>query len=171
MEILKKILIIMIFGYIVLSLGCGSSDKTGIQKEGNKGQSFDSNGEQIYFTGTSMRGTGISSQGLMHLDQMTCAGCHGQDGKGRTIQTQLGTFKSSDIRYKVLTAETHTHGEEEEETHTHERVHPPYDDETLKQAMTEGIDPAGNRLNRFMPRWTLSGEDLSDLVDFLKTLE
>ena len=38
-------------------------------------------------------------------------------------------------------------------------------------AVVVGIDPAGNRLDDEMPRWTgLSGKDLEDLIDYLQFL-
>jgi hypothetical protein len=68
-----------------------------------------------------------------------------------------------DIRYETLTSEDHgNHGEEE---------HEPYTEETIKRAITEGVEPDGEPLDWPMPRWSISDEDLDDLVDFLKTLE
>ncbi len=49
--------------------------------------------------------------------------------------------------------------------------HPPYTEETLKSAITRGINPAGDPLDEAMPRWRMSGQDLDDLVVFIKTLE
>ena len=49
--------------------------------------------------------------------------------------------------------------------------HPPYTEETLKSAITKGINPAGEPLDEEMPRWRMSEQDLDDLVDFIKTLE
>lgn len=48
--------------------------------------------------------------------------------------------------------------------------HPPYTEETLKRAITRGLDPAGEPLDDLMPRWSISEADLNDLVAFLKTL-
>jgi hypothetical protein len=41
----------------------------------------------------------------------------------------------------------------------------------VKQAITEGINPAGEPLDEEMPRWSMSQDDLDDLIDFLKTLK
>ncbi|MER3458327.1 MAG: hypothetical protein C4309_06575 [Chloroflexota bacterium] len=73
----------------------------------------------------------------------------------------MGSFVAPDIRYKTLTAAEHAAGEE----------HPPYTDETIKRAITQGIDPAGEPLNWPMPRWTMTEADLEDLLAFLKTLD
>ncbi len=130
---------------------------------------FRSNGEQIYFTATSQRGTPITSDmgmGMMGRGMMACVNCHGPDGRGGRVRMMMTTFVAPDIRYKTLTAERmeHGNGDEEEE-------HPPYTDETIKRAITEGVDPAGNPLDWPMPRWRMSEEDLNDLLEFLKTLE
>lgn len=128
-------------------------------------QSYSSNGERIYFTGTSESGDPIRAnrrgmQGMMARG-MACADCHGSDGRGGTVRMMMGTYTVPDIRYATLTGEEHEEGEE----------HPAYTDETIKRAITEGIDPAGEALEWPMPRWEMSESDLNDLLDFLKTLE
>jgi hypothetical protein len=47
--------------------------------------------------------------------------------------------------------------------------HESYDDAALRRAITEGLDPGGNRLDPEMPRWSKSEPDLTDLIDFLKS--
>ncbi len=138
---------------------------------------FESNGERIYFTATSQRDTEISAEmpvggGRMRgmRLRMTCASCHGPDGRGGHIQMMMETVEVPDIRYETLTTEGHGghdngNGEEEEEEHE------AYTEETLKQAITEGIAPDGESLDWPMPRWSMSEEDLDDLIDFLKSLE
>jgi hypothetical protein len=48
--------------------------------------------------------------------------------------------------------------------------HVPYTEETLKKALTEGVMPDGKELNKRMPRWQMTSQDLDDLVAFLKSL-
>lgn len=138
---------------------------------------FESNGERIYFTVTSRRGTEISAEmpfgpGRMRgmRMRMTCASCHGPDGRGGNIRMMMETVEVPDIRYETLTTEGHgghedDHGEEEGEEHE------AYTEETLKRAITEGVEPDGEQLDWPMPRWTMSEEDLVDLIDFLKKLD
>lgn len=81
----------------------------------------------------------------------------------------MSSFRAPDITWDNL-AETeqedeHQGGEEEHEEH------PPYTEETLKEAITRGINPAGERLDEEMPRWRMAESDLNDLVEFIKTLE
>jgi mono/diheme cytochrome c family protein len=48
---------------------------------------------------------------------------------------------------------------------------PPYNVDTVKQAITNGKDQQNKSLDPFMPRWTMSDQDLTDLVSYLKTLK
>ncbi|MGD1995967.1 MAG: c-type cytochrome [Anaerolineae bacterium] len=128
-------------------------------------RAFRSNGEQIYFTATSQRGTPITSNlGMGMMGGRTCASCHGSDGRGGRV---MSTFAAPDIRYETLTSEEMEHEEHEGE----EEEHPPYTDETIKRAISRGLNPAGAPLDWPMPRWTMSHEDLDDLVEFLKALD
>jgi cytochrome c oxidase subunit II len=141
---------------------------------------YASNGEQIYFTSTSQRGTRITFDmhagmmggrgrmgqgGMMMSGQWACADCHGPDGRGGTARMMMTTFVAPDIRYTTLTSDAMEH-----EGHG-EEGHPPYTEETLKRAITQGIDPAGEPLQWPMPRWSMGEDDLNDLLAFLQTLE
>lgn len=132
---------------------------------------FDSNGERIYFTGTSNSGDAIRAQMPgMHRMQgagMVCADCHGPDGRGGTVRMMMGSYHAPDIRYETLTADLHEHEGDEGD---HEE-HPPYTEETIKRAITDGVDPSGEPLAFPMPRWQMSESDLNDLLDYLKTLK
>jgi len=125
---------------------------------------YRSNGEQIYFTATSQRGTPITSDlrmGMMGGRTLPCATCHGADGRGGRVRIMMQTFEAPDIRYRALTAEEHGEGEM---GHT-------YTDEAIKRAITEGIEPDGEPLEWPMPRWQMSEGDLNDLLEFLKSLD
>ena len=120
---------------------------------------FKSNGERIYFTVTSDSGKPIiSSIGKIKMKgMMSCATCHGADGKGGRGRMMMWVFDAPDIRYSALTA-----GHEGEK---------PYTDELIKQAITKGVDSEGKRLEPPMPVWQMSEQDLNDLIDYLKTLK
>jgi len=128
-------------------------------------RSFESNGERIYFTGTSDSGPPITSQTpgthRMRQSNMSCASCHGSDGQGGTVRIMMTTINAPDIRYSTLT----------EGDHDDDHGHPTYTDEAIIQAITRGVNPAGEALERAMPRWSMSDEQLQDLLDFLKTLD
>ena len=100
--------------------------------------------------------------GAMHPGMMTFATCDGPDGRGGRVTMMMGIFEAPDIRYRTLT------GGEHDDAHAE---YPPYTDETIERAITQGIDPAGKLLEWPMPRWRMSKRDLDDLLDYLKTLE
>ena len=127
---------------------------------------FQSNGERIYFTATSDSGKPISaSMGMMnmHGGTMSCAACHGANGKGGSGRMMMWEFEAPDIRYSTLISGEHgEHGDEEDEV--------PYTDELIKRAITEGLGSGGDLLEQPMPIWQISDDDLDDLLDYLKTL-
>jgi mono/diheme cytochrome c family protein len=146
----------------LLLAGClGGAD------QGCSARNFRSNGEQIYCTATSQRGTpvtymggpGVMSRGMMG-GQFACVTCHGRDGRGGQVRVMMYSYTAPDIRYETLTSPM-AHGGES---------HPPYTDATLKRAITQGVDPAGAPLEAPMPRWQMSAGDLDDLIAYLKTL-
>jgi mono/diheme cytochrome c family protein len=132
--------------------------------------SYSSNGERIYVSATSSSGQRItSSGGVMMMHQLACVNCHGSDGKGgRVGLMMMATLDVPDITWHNLTQEDGHDGPEDGEEHDE---HPPYTEETLKRAITRGLDPAGEPLDEAMPRWRMSEDDLDDLVDFIKTLD
>jgi len=128
---------------------------------------YDSNGERIYYTGVSERTGPVPFQGgpmWLAMHGGGCASCHGINGRGG-VPVMMGTAIPADIRYEALTAkDVHNQRREEE-------AHPPYTDELIKQAITQGLDPAGKSLDWTMPRWQMTQEDLNDLIAYLKTLQ
>ena len=48
-----------------------------------------------------------------------------------------------------------------------DHAHAPYTRESLAAAITKGVRPDGSEIDDEMPRWSMSPEDLSDLVAFL----
>jgi Cytochrome c len=119
---------------------------------------FRSNGERIYFTATSERGTAITytsgpaSNGWMMGDgQLACASCHGPNGRGGAHNMgMMQTMTAKDIRWSALQSE--------------------FDAEKFRLAVTKGQDPDGTQLNTDMPRWNISDDDRADLIAYLKTL-
>ena len=130
---------------------------------------YGSNGERIYFTAESSSGQSITYSGSIRMmHSVACANCHGPDGKGGRVSMMMSYFDVPDITWGKLTQEEHH--EEVSGKDEHEE-HPPYTEETLKSAITRGINPAGEPLDEEMPRWRMSEQDLDDLVEFIKTLE
>ena len=77
----------------------------------------------------------------------------------------MGEAIPNDITYGALTSEY-------ESGHVEEEEHPTYTDESIKTAIRDGINPAGELLDptSTMPRWQMSDSDLDDLLEYLKTL-
>ena len=130
-------------------------------------RNYTSIGEQIYYTGTSQSGPPITFQmtngdGMsMMRGGMACVNCHGVNGQGGTLNMMMmGTVQVPNIQYKHLTETGPTSGVNE----------PLYTDQTLKRAITEGVDPNGKPLVWPMPKWNMTDEQLNDLIAFLKTL-
>jgi cytochrome c oxidase subunit 2 len=149
-------------------ISCDTNTKIGPESGYGTGQNmmgtawgtgaFRSNGERIYFTATSERGTSItyaggpSSSGWMMMGgQLACVSCHGPNGRGgKHNMGMTQVMDAKDIRWKVL--------------------QPEFDAEKFRLAVVKGQDPDGTTLKPDMPRWNISNDDLADLIAFLKTL-
>lgn len=100
----------------------------------------------------------IDAEGTMTVPAtvLRCVNCHDYDGQGK----REGAVQPSRLQWAELTRKYATAA----------RSHPPYTPATLKRAFTMGIDPAGNELDRVMPRYRMSARDADDLVAYLQTL-
>jgi mono/diheme cytochrome c family protein len=126
---------------------------------------FSSNGEMIYYTGVDRDGRRIvpkyGGPMWLYMHGGSCVSCHGEDGRGGKPVMMCSEIPP-DIRYSALTGEMEHEGEEE---------HPPYNDTTIKRAITRGLNPAGEELDPCMPRWEIGENDLNDLILFLRELD
>ena len=120
---------------------------------------FRSNGERIYFSATSERGTAITYTGgpasnswmMGGGGRLACASCHGTDGRGGVHNMgMMQVMDAKDIRWSALEGE--------------------FDPEKFRLAVVEGQDPDGTQLSTDMPRWKIGNDDLADLIAYLKTL-
>jgi cytochrome c oxidase subunit 2 len=150
---------LVVIGLSVILGGCSPASPSPSSEGTSWGNGvFTSNGEQIYFTATSDRGTDItytagpsSSSWMMMGGQLACASCHGPDGKGgEHSMGMMEVMNAPDIRWSALENE--------------------YDSITFQRAVEQGIDEDGNSLSKDMPRWQMSDGDIADLIAFLKTL-
>ena len=118
-------------------------------------------GKAIYLRGESLSGREITatiSDVEVPASTVTCAGCHGLRGEGKT---EAGITAGGLTWSNLLKPHTHPTG----------RTHGPFGEATVVRAVTQGVDPAGNTLLAAMPRYRLSAEDMTDLVAFLKRIE
>lgn len=132
--------------------------------------SFDSDGEQIYFTGVNQGGDRIQYEGgptggMMMGGYLSCASCHGPDGQGGRHVMHMQVMDAPDIRWFQLAGEAdEIEGHDE---HAHEEE---YSLEVFRRAVVDGEHPDGEQLSQDMPRWDISDRDLADLAEFLMDL-
>jgi len=118
-------------------------------------------GKLIYTTGESQSSRIITaavsrSAAPASASILPCIQCHGADGRG------IGVI-SPDVNWGALTSPA---------GHEHlQRTHGPFDDRSLRVAIIDGVDPAGNELEATMPRYQMTDEDLADLIAYLKRID
>lgn len=114
-------------------------------------------GRAVYVSGS---GTASVAGGeAMPAALFPCANCHGADGRGNAE----GGVVASNITWHELTKPYRA-------STPNGRKRPAYTEQTLRRAITEGVDSAGNPLHAAMPRYAMSPEALSGLVGYLKIL-
>ena len=122
-------------------------------------------GKQIYVEGSSA-GEGeinaiVGDEGVtLPGSALPCVNCHGYDGIGRPE----GGVLPPDIRWSQL-VKTYDH------VHENGRRHPAFDEASLALLLRSGVDPADNLIDRVMPLYQMSGEDMADLIAYMKYLE
>ena len=121
-------------------------------------------GKQIYLRGTSPSGREITASlsdpaAALPGSSLACGGCHGLDGLGKAE----GGIVPPNVTWGSL-RKSYGH------RHPDGRAHPAYTEQSLRRAITMGIDPAGNRLGVAMPRYAMSAQDATDLIAYLKRL-
>ena len=165
---MKKLNPLAVVLLVLFLSGAGLLASCSFPSRGAGGYEYGSNGERIYFTARGASGKPVSySGGISMMHPIACANCHGPDGRGGRVAMMMSYFDVPDITWDNLSREEHHEEKSGQEEH---EEHPPYTEETLKRAITRGIDPAGEALDELMPRWRMSETDLDDLVEFLKTL-
>ncbi|MFQ5502778.1 MAG: ABC transporter substrate-binding protein [Phycisphaerae bacterium] len=122
-------------------------------------------GKKIYLSGESHSDSPIDAwlgnpPMKVSAKMLPCMNCHGLDGKGKPE----GGVYPSNLNWSMLTKRYGL-------THPSGRKHRAYDEETLKRAITRGIDPSGNKIGSSMPHFSMSQDDLSCLVAYLKRIE
>lgn len=133
---------------------------------------FQSNGERIYFTATSDSGQFITPRGggmHMRMSGGGCVACHGADRAGGRLRPQF--WKAAPALTAAALFDNHDEADESDGAADDDGHgdHASYTDETLKRAITDGVDPSGERFDPAMPRWSMAAEDMADLIAYLKT--
>jgi hypothetical protein len=81
----------------------------------------------------------------MRQSSMSCASCHGADGRGGTVRMMMNTFYALDIRYSTLT----------EAGHYDDHDHPAYSNIDLIRAITLGVNHG-----KLLPLTSISSDDI-----------
>ncbi|MDC7217590.1 MAG: cytochrome c [Spirochaetales bacterium] len=167
--------LILVLVFPLLLHGCtGQTSSNEVSGTAWAPGSFTSNGQRIYFTGTSERGTSITYSGgpvmgmMMMGGSLACASCHGTDAKGGKHMMGMEINDAPDIRWSAL-----INMQEEEDKHAESgtQEHHEYDFAAFKGSVENGRHPDGDKVNENMPRWKMSDADLKDLMNYLKSLE
>ena len=148
---------------LVLLAGCDPMSTNGIPRE------FTSNGERIYFTGVNASGKTIVARGGdasmgMHRQMHGggCATCHGVEREGQRLMPRFW------IKAPALTSDALFGDDDHKQDSDGHGDHGNYDSVSLRRAITDGIDPAGESLDQAMPRWSMNESDLNDLIAYLQ---
>src|SRR5215208_4096938 len=120
-------------------------------------------GKAFYLRGESSSGQEIIAM-MGEIDvpatTLTCAGCHGARGEGKTE----GGVTAGNLTWANL-IKPYGH------THPTGRKHGPFDEASFVRAVSEGTDPSKNVMLAAMPRYQMSPEDMADIVAYLKRIE
>ncbi len=120
-------------------------------------------GKAFYLRGESSSGqeiTAMMGEIEVPATTLTCAGCHGARGEGKTE----GGVTAGNVTWSELTK---PYG------HAHEtgRKHSAFSETSFVRTVTAGVDPAGNKLSVAMPTYQMPLQDMSDLLAYLKRIE
>ena len=120
-------------------------------------------GKAFYLRGESASGQEITAM-VGEIDvpatTVTCAGCHGARGQGRTE----GGVTAGNLTWSYLTK---PYGHVDEGG----RKHSAFSEASFIRTMTTGSDPAGNKLAVAMPTYRLPQPDMANLIAYLKRIE
>src|SRR5829696_4807458 len=120
-------------------------------------------GKALYLRGESASGKEIKAI-LRDFDvpasTLSCAGCHGLRGEGKTE----GGVTAGNLTWTNL-LKPYGH------THSSGRKHGAFDEKLFARSVVHGVDPAGNELAVAMPRYQMASEDIADLIAYLKRIE
>ena len=120
-------------------------------------------GKAFYLRGESASGeeiTAMMGEVDVPASTLTCAGCHGNRGEGRTE----GGVTAGNMSWSHLT-KPYGHADEGG------RKHPAFSESSFVRVMTTGLDPAGHKLAVAMPTYRMPQEDMANLIAYLKRIE
>jgi ABC-type branched-subunit amino acid transport system substrate-binding protein len=120
-------------------------------------------GKAFYLRGESVSGqeiTALMGEIDVPASTLTCAGCHGIRGEGKTE----GGVTAGPLTWSFLT-KPYGHADDGG------RKHQAFSETSFVRSLTAGLDPAGNQLAVAMPAYRMSQEDMTNLIAYLKRIE
>lgn len=120
-------------------------------------------GKAFYLRGESASGqeiTALMGEIDVPATTLTCAGCHGARGEGKTE----GGVTAGTLTWSYLT-KPYGHNDDGG------RKHPAFSEVSFIRMLASGLDPAGNRLAVAMPAYRMPQRDMADLIAYLKRIE
>lgn len=162
-KIENKIELFLAFVTLIAALCLAFGDETAAAQAKGVLTPQEKRGKQIYRKGedgTSREITAVLGSDNLELpaSSFTCANCHGLRGEGKAE----GGLLPPPVNWETLT-QPHTSA-----LTRRERV--PYTEATVTRAISAGFDPSGTRLHPGMPKYSLTREQMTDLVAYLEKL-
>lgn len=120
-------------------------------------------GKAFYLRGETASGqeiTALMGEVDVPASTLTCAGCHGAQGEGKTE----GGVTAGALVWSHLT-KPYGH------TDDNARKHGAFSETSFIRALTSGLDPAGNKLAVAMPAYRMPQQDMADLIAYLKRID
>ena len=120
-------------------------------------------GKAFYLRGESASGqeiTALMGEIDVPATTLTCAGCHGARGEGKTE----GGVIAGSLTWSYLT-KPYGHNDDGG------RKHPAFSEASFTRMLASGLDPAGNKLAVAMPTYRMPQKDMADLIAYLKRIE
>jgi len=121
-------------------------------------------GKRIYTEGLDLEGRSVDARVgeadvVLPSSALPCAGCHGKLAEGG----EEGGVRPPPLAWNHLTKH---YGH----VHDNARRHPAFDPSSFSRALRDGRDPAENRLDSTMPRYTWDDADILALMSYLKRI-
>ena len=148
---LAAILVLVSFFFIKMRSFADDSRPTDSQ---NLGRGIYRNGTS---PGTEIR-THLQTDITAPARNFPCANCHGLEGEGG----KEGGFNVPPLRWEILTTAR--------ASGTSSRARLPYAENSVRRAISSGLNPAGLPLSPAMPRYQMDDGQMNDLVAYLKIL-
>lgn len=120
-------------------------------------------GKAFYLRGESSSGqemTAMVGEIDVPASTMTCAGCHGARGEGKTE----GGVTAGNLTWSFLT-KPYGHADDGG------RKHPAFSEGSFIRTLTAGVDPGGNKVSVAMPTYRMPQQDMANLIAYLKRIE